>query len=127
ANAKLDLDFRPLGFTENGESRGDVVFAGYGLVVPGEGALRYDSYAGLDVKDKIVLIFRYVPEGVDAARRAQLNRYSGLRYKAMLARERGAKGVLVITGPNSPNAGQLLSLTSDGTNASRGLVGGTIS
>ncbi|MEY2574501.1 MAG: hypothetical protein QOJ87_2714, partial [Verrucomicrobiota bacterium] len=60
ANARLDLDFRPLGFTENGESRGEVVFAGYGLVVPGEGAARYDSYAGLDVKDKIVLIFRYV-------------------------------------------------------------------
>jgi hypothetical protein len=100
ARAKLDADFRPLGFTENGESKGEVVFAGYGLVVPGEAGARYDSYAGLDVKDKIVLVFRYVPEGVDAARRAQLNRYSGLRYKAMLARERGAKGMLVVTDPN---------------------------
>jgi len=96
-------------------------------VVPGEGAARYDSYAGLDVKDKIVLILRYVPEGVDAARRAQLNRYSGLRYKAMLARERGAKGVLVVTGPNSPNAGQLLALNNDNTNASSGIVVASIS
>ncbi|MEY2506504.1 MAG: hypothetical protein QOH01_833 [Verrucomicrobiota bacterium] len=127
ANARLDLDFRPLGFTENGESRGEVVFAGYGLVVPGEGAARYDSYAGLDVKDKIVLIFRYVPEGIDAARRAQLNRYSGLRYKAMLARERGAKGVLVVTGPNSPNAGELLTLNNDNTNAGSGIIAASIS
>ncbi|MEY2576949.1 MAG: hypothetical protein QOF80_2436 [Verrucomicrobiota bacterium] len=126
AVAKLDTDFRPLAFSENGEANSEVVFAGYGLVVPGEGAARYDSYAGLDVKDKIVLIFRYVPEGVDQARRAQLNRYSGLRYKTMLARERGAKGVLVVTGPNSPNAGQLLSLTNDGTNAGSGIVAASI-
>ncbi|PYI94187.1 MAG: peptidase M28 [Verrucomicrobia bacterium] len=127
AVAKLDADFRPLAFSENGEVNSEVVFAGYGLVVPGEGAARYDSYAGLDVKDKIVLIFRYVPESVEPPRRAQLNRYSGLRYKTMLARERGAKGVLVVTGPNSPNAGQLLSLTSDGTNASSGIVAASIS
>jgi Tol biopolymer transport system component len=125
--AKLDADFRPLAFSENGEANSEVVFAGYGLVVPGEGAARYDSYAGLDVKDKIVLIFRYVPEGVDQARRTQLNRYSGLRYKTMLARERGAKGVLVVTGPNSPNAGQLLALANDNTNASSGIVAASIS
>ncbi len=127
AIAKLDSEFRPLAFSENGEAKGDLVFAGYGLVVPGEGAARYDSYAGLDVKDKIVLILRYVPEGVDATRRAQLNRYSGLRYKAMLARERGAKGVLVVTGPNSPNAGLLLALNNDNTNASSGIVVASIS
>jgi len=125
--AKLDNDFRPLAFSENGESKSDVVFAGYGLVVPGEGAARYDSYAGLDVKDKIVLILRYVPEGVDQMRRAQLNRYSSLRYKTMLARERGAKGVLVVTGPNSPNAGQLLPLNNDNTTASSGIIAASIS
>jgi Tol biopolymer transport system component len=124
--AKLDADFRPLAFSENGEANSEVVFAGYGLVVPGEGAARYDSYAGLDVKDKIVLILRYVPEGVDPARRAQLNRYSGLRYKTMLARERGAKGVIVVTGPNSPNAGQLLALNNDNTNAGSGIVAASI-
>ncbi len=94
SRAKLDQDFRPLSFSENGEASGEVVFAGYGLVAPGDGGRRYDSYAGLDVKNKIVLILRYVPENVEPARRAQLNRYAGLRYKAMLARERGAKAVL---------------------------------
>ncbi|HET9856761.1 MAG TPA: M28 family peptidase, partial [Chthoniobacterales bacterium] len=119
---KLDEDFRPLPFSENGDANGEVVFAGYGLVVPGDGSARYDSYAGLDVKKKIVLILRYVPENVDPTRRAQLNRYAGLRYKAMIARERGAKAVLVATGPNSPHVGELVPLTNDFTNASSGIV-----
>lgn len=123
---KLDQDFRPLAYSEDGEVTGEVVFAGYGLVVPGEGGAGYDSYAGLDVKDKVVLVLRYVPEGAEPARRAHLNRYAGLRYKTMLARERGAKAVLVVTGPNSPNAGEILPLTNDGTNAGSGIVAASI-
>ncbi len=126
SRAKLDQDFRPLPFSENGDASGEVVFAGYGLVVPGDGGARYDSYAGLDVKGKIVLILRYVPENVDPARRAQLNRYAGLRYKAMLARERGAKAVLVATGPNSPHPGELVPLTNDFTNAASGIIAASI-
>ena len=124
--AKLDQDFRPLPFSESGEASGEVVFAGYGLVAPSDHGARYDSYAGLDVKGKIVLIFRYVPENVETARRAQLNRYAGLRYKAMLARERGAKAVLVATGPNSPHAGELVPLTSDFTNSASGIIAASI-
>jgi Tol biopolymer transport system component len=118
----LDKDFRPLAFTENGDVEAEVVFAGYGLSVPeANGQPRYNSYDDLDVKDKVVLLLRYVPEGVDAKRRAHLNRYAGLRYKVMMARERGAKGVLVVTGPNSPGSGQLLALTNDGSSADSGL------
>ena len=42
-----------------------VVFAGYGIVVPDSQDFGYDSYAGLDVKDKIVLVLRYFPEDAD--------------------------------------------------------------
>jgi hypothetical protein len=68
-----------------------------------------------------------VPESVEPKRRAELNRYAGLRYKAMLARERGAKGVLFVTGPNSPNAGELAPLSFDTTVAGSGIVALTIS
>ncbi len=125
--AKLGEDFRPLSFSENGNSDGEVVFAGYGLTVPDGGGAAYDSYEGLEVKDKIVLILRYVPENVDPTRRAHLNRYAGLRYKAMQAREHGAKAVLVVTGPNSPNAGEVLALTNDGTSAGSGILAASIS
>ena len=109
----LEKDFLPLAFSGNGSVSGEVVFAGYGLRVPGKEGKAYDSYAGLDVKDKIVLAFRYVPEDVSPERRADLNRYAGLRYKALIAREHGAKALLVVTGPNSPGAGELISIASD--------------
>lgn len=124
---KVDTDFRPLPYTENGKAEGEVVFAGYGLsAAEAPGQFRYNSYEGLDVKDKVVLILRYVPEGVEAPRRAHLNRYAGIRYKVMMARERGAKAVLVVTGPNSPNAGELISLSSDGSSAGSGIVAASI-
>ncbi len=124
--ATLDRDFRPLAFSDNGTTEGEIVFAGYGLGVPDGAGASYDSYDGLDVKGKIVLILRYVPESVDQARRAHLNRYAGLRYKAMLAREHGAKGVLVVTGPNSPNAGEIMALTNDGTSAGSSILAASI-
>ena len=120
---ELDTDFRPLPFSDSGSVEAEVVFAGYGLSVPeGNGTQRYNSYDGLDVKDKVVLLLRYVPEGVEAPRRAQLNRYAGLRYKAMLARERGAKAVLVVSGPASTNPGELLGLSSDNSLAGSGIL-----
>src|SRR4029079_9203492 len=122
----LDHDFRPLSFSDTASVEGDVVFAGYGLAVPEDGGARYNSYEGLDVKDKVVLILRFVPEAVEPPRRAQLNRYAGLQYKAMLARERGAKAVLFVTGPNSPQAGALIPLSGDNTLSGSGIVAHSI-
>lgn len=125
---QLEQDFRPLPFSDSGSAEADVVFGGYGLSVPeAKDALRYNSYDGLDVKDKVVLLLRYVPEGVDAPRRAQLNRYAGLRYKAMLARERGAKAVLVVSGPASSQPGELLGLASDNSLAGSGILAHSVS
>jgi Tol biopolymer transport system component len=120
-----EKDCQPLSFTANGRAEGSVVFAGYGLVVPGKEG--YDSYSGLDVSNKVVLALRYVPEAVEPKRRQELNRYAGLRYKAMNARERGASAILFVTGPNSPNAGQLAGLTFDSSLAGSGILAMSIS
>ena len=125
---EVDRDFRPMPYSDNGSVEGEVVFAGYGLVAPEEhGSRRYDSYQGLDVRDKIVLVLRYVPEEVEPARRAQLNRYAGLRYKAMLARAHGAKAVLFVSGPNSPQTGELMPLTGDGSLSGSSILAASIS
>ncbi len=124
---QVEKDFAPLSFTENQTVDGEVVFAGYGLSVPGKGPDGYDSYAGVDVKDKIALVMRYVPEGVDPKRRQELNRYAGLRYKAMLAREHGAKAVLFVSGPNSPSRGELIAASFDANMANSGIVAASIS
>ncbi len=123
----VQKDFRPLSFTANAEAEGEVVFVGYGLSVPGKLGEGYDSYDGVNVSNKIALVLRYVPEEVDAKRRAELNRYAGLRYKAMLARDHGAKAVLFVTGPNSPNPGELAGLNFDSSLAGSGIVAASIS
>ena len=115
---KLDADFRPLTFSDNGTAEGDLVFVGYGLVEPSSGGRGYDSYVNVDAKDKIVLALRDIPENVTPQRRQELALYAGDRYKAKLAADRGAKAFLLVTGPNSPNAGKLIKFrTSDRTSA----------
>lgn len=121
----VEKDFRPLSFTENSEMEGDAVFVGYGLKVPGKDG--YDSYAGINVSNRIAVALRFVPEDVDSKRRQELNRYAGLRYKAMIAREHGAKGILFVAGPNSPNPGELAPLNFDSTQAGSGIVAASIS
>jgi hypothetical protein len=119
-------DVRALSFSDDGTVDGEVVFAGYGIVVPETQKFGYDSYAGLDVKDKIVLVLRYSPEDADPDTRAILARYSDLRYKAMLARQRGARALLVVAGPRSANAGELVPMTFDTAIAGSGLPAASI-
>jgi len=120
-------DVRALSFSDNAEVTGDLVFAGYGIVVPDSQDFGYDSYATLDVKDKIVLVLRYFPEDADQKTRAILARYADLRYKAMAARQHGAKAMLVVTGPRSPNAGETIPMTFDTALAGSGIVAASIS
>jgi hypothetical protein len=117
---------RALSFSDDGTATGEGVFAGYGIVVPESQTFGYDSYAGLDVKDKIVVVLRYFPEDADAQTKAILARYSDLRYKANAARQRGAKAMLVVTGPRSPNAGELVPMTFDTAIAGSGIPAASI-
>ena len=116
-----------LSFSDDAEVSGPAVFAGYGLVVPESQNFGYDSYATLDVKDKIVVVLRYFPEDADQATRAILARYADLRYKAMAARQRGARGMLVVTGPRSPNAGSVIPMTFDTALAGSGIPAASVS
>jgi Zn-dependent M28 family amino/carboxypeptidase len=116
-----------LSFSDHGSVSGDAVFAGYGLVVPNSQDFGYDSYQGLDVKNKIVVVLRYFPEDADLKTRAILARYADLRYKAQAARQRGAKGMIVVTGPRSPNAGSVVPMSFDTAIAGSGLVAVSVS
>jgi Zn-dependent M28 family amino/carboxypeptidase len=113
---------RALSFSDNGDVEGPVVFAGYGIVVPESQGFAYDSYATLDVKDKIVIVLRYFPEDAEPKTKGILSRYADLRYKAMAARQHGAKAMIVVTGPASPNAGELAPMTFDTAIAGSGIV-----
>ncbi|MGE3274902.1 MAG: M20/M25/M40 family metallo-hydrolase [Vicinamibacterales bacterium] len=116
-----------LSFSDSVEVSGPAVFAGYGLVVPESQDFGYDSYATLDVADKIVVVLRYFPEDADQQTRATLARYSDLRYKAMAARQRGARGLIVVTGPRSPNAGETIPMSFDTALAGSGIPAVSVS
>ena len=57
-----EKDFVPFNFSMNGTVTGPVVFAGYGITAP---EYNYDDYAGVDAKDKIVMILRHEPQEFD--------------------------------------------------------------
>ncbi len=111
-----------LSFSDSATVSGPVVFAGYGIVVPDGQGFPYDSYAGLDVTDKVVVVLRYFPEDSEGDARKVLSRYSGLRYKAMQARQRGAAALVVVAGPRSPNAGETVPMSFDTAISGSGIV-----
>lgn len=85
--------YMPLSYSKNGTVFAPVVFAGYGISKPD---LEYDDYKGLDVRGKIVVVLRHTPDADDAGK---FGPYALLTYKTMTAREKGAAGIILVTGP----------------------------
>jgi len=113
---ELNKQWRPLSFSKTGEfPASDVVFAGYGIVAPAvDGYDEYDSYVHLDVENKWVVVFRNMPQDITPEKRQHFARFSSLRFKAMAARDRGALGLIVVSGPTSGVREQLARLELDG-------------
>ncbi|HWF06593.1 MAG TPA: M28 family metallopeptidase [Candidatus Angelobacter sp.] len=70
-----------------------LVFTGYGLTIP---ELNYNDLAGLDVRDKVVVIFPGAPAEIPGAL-ASHYQSAGERWKAL--RKAGAVGVITILNP----------------------------
>src|SRR5437868_2904675 len=78
-----------------------LVFAGYGINRPDLG---YDDYKDLDVRGRVVLVLRHTPDGDD---NGKFGNDAILTKKTMTAREKGAAGILLLTGPATENAEDL--------------------
>lgn len=92
----IEKDFVPFSFSASGQVTAAVVFAGYGATAD---EFHYDDYAGLDVRDKIVVVLRYEPSGFgEKSAHHGLTQHSQLITKAINARNHGAKALVVITG-----------------------------
>jgi aminopeptidase YwaD len=92
----LDSDFRPLAFSGNGSLKAPVVWAGYGFDFEKD-ATAWKDYEGLDVAGKWVMILRGSPDD----KSGDYDPFAPLRIKAMTAHEKGAAGVLFVSGPLS--------------------------
>ncbi|MCP4041820.1 MAG: peptidase M28, partial [Gammaproteobacteria bacterium] len=124
----IDQDWRPLPFSRNGAVEpAPVVFAGYGVVAPASDRFpAYDAYGELEVKDKWVMMFRYLPEDITPEHRQYLVNYAELHYKAMLARDRGALGIILVSGPNAGVEEQLIRLSLDAALSGTSIAGVSI-
>lgn len=89
-------DYYPLAFSGSGSARGELVYAGFGIIEP---RLGYDDYSGEDVTGKIVLVLDGEPgvddpespfDGVVSAEQSRDWR------KALAAQARGAAGILFV-------------------------------
>ncbi len=93
-------DFVPVGFSPAKTSvEGDLVLAGYGIV---DKALARDDYARVAVRGKIALVRRFVPDAPAFEATDVRRRLGDLRHKAWLAKERGAKALIVVDAPEPP-------------------------
>jgi hypothetical protein len=95
-NYTLDKDFMPFAFSSNSGLESEVIFAGYGFNIKGD-SLKWNDYTGLDVKGKWVMVLRADPESENT--KSPFIPFSGDRDKALLAKDMGAAGVLMVSGP----------------------------
>ena len=96
SSLKLNQDYVPFSFSSSGTVSAPLLFAGYGVTADEFG---YDDYAGLDAKDKIVVVLRYEPAGFAAKSGNQgLTTHAQLVTKAINARNHGAKGMILVNG-----------------------------
>jgi hypothetical protein len=91
---KLGKDFVLRGFTGSNNLTLPVVFCGYGISRPD---LHYDDYAGINVKNKIVMVFKQNPKWKNDDKDWGTN-YP--REKSIVAKNHGAKGILFLSLPN---------------------------
>jgi hypothetical protein len=123
----IERDYLPLGFSASDTVKAPVTFAGYGITAPEFG---YDDYANVDVTGTIVLVLRYEPGEDDSTSKFDgrlPTAHSDLRTKAINAREHGALGMLVVTGPRYRTGDEELSrLRSDAGGISSGVVAVTV-
>ncbi len=93
---KAKQDFVPFSFSASGSANGPLVFAGYGISAD---EFHYDDYAGIDVKDKVVVVLRYEPPSFGEKSGNQgMTQHSQLVTKAINARNHGAKALVLVNG-----------------------------
>lgn len=105
----IGKDWMPLGFSSNSSVKNsELVFSGYGISASG---LKYDDYAHSNVKDRIALVFAGTPDGDNP--HGQFAQYEAPRWKAIAARNAGAKALIIIAREENLKDVRLSRLTYD--------------
>ena len=93
AAVNLRTDWMPVGFSPNVDiSNSQVIFAGFGIA---SDELKYDDYSGLNVNGKIVMVLEGTPDAGNP--HSEFARFN-VHAKANIAKSKGAKAILIISG-----------------------------
>jgi hypothetical protein len=92
----VEKDYIPMAFSSNSSLEAEVSFAGYGLNINTD-SLKWNDYEGLDVNGKWVLLLRADPETDN--NKSPFVSFSGDRDKSLMAKDMGAAGILMVSGP----------------------------
>jgi Peptidase family M28/PA domain len=93
-----DFTPAPHPLMENAKADGQLVFAGYGVEIPGG----YSDYTGMDVQGKIVVLINGAPPGLMSTLTAH---FSNPGNKITTAFTKGATGVILVNTGARPGAG----------------------
>jgi hypothetical protein len=114
---KAGEDWMPLGLSANGRIENALaVLVGYGITAAD---LKYDDYAGANAAGKIAIAFSGTPDGDNP--HGQFGRYEDVRWKAIAARNAGARALIVIAGESNFKDDRLARLHYDNSGGDAGL------
>lgn len=111
-------DFTPLPFSSNGKTDASVVFAGYGFEISND-SIKWNDYQNIDVKGKWVLILRGSPEADKPT--GKFDAFVDERFKVLTAKDKGAAGVIFVSGEKFDAEDKLLKLSYDKSAANSGI------
>lgn len=106
-NGESGKDFTPLSFSQNGTHTASVVFVGYGFDFTTD-SLSWNDYSELDVSGKWAMILQGDPESQKS--NSMFIPFSPLRKKVLVAKDRGAAGVLFVSGEDFDKNDDLIDL-----------------
>jgi len=105
---KYDVNFSTLSFSSSTSLNASVVFAGYGFKINNE-KLLWNDYQAVDITNKWVLILRGDPEP-DSLQSVFASQSSD-RNKTLIAKDLGAKGVILVSGNTYDPRDKLIAMT----------------
>jgi len=116
SSLQVSVDWLPLAFSTSAKVEAGIVFAGFGITAA---ELHYDDYAGLNATGKIALALQGTPDGDNP--HGQFAMFEGVRWKAVAARNAGAKALVVVAKDTTFTNDPLTKLTYDNTAGDAGI------
>ena len=113
---KTPDDWTPLGFSSNSKVTGEIAFVGFGITAS---ELKHDDYSSGAAKGRIAIALQGTPDGENP--HGQFARLEGVRWKAVAARNAGAKALIVIAREDNFKDDRLAKLSYDNSGGEAGL------